>query len=96
MYNGIGLKTARGTGTNGYVQKNLSFIKPKNLNNNFNATGSTISAQDSDTLKVQPTKKPNDEVLLHNNRRKVENELLEYRDELEASKKYSAAILNLY
>ena len=27
MYNGIGLATARGSGTNGYVQKNLAFIK---------------------------------------------------------------------
>lgn len=25
MYNGIGLQTARGTGTSGYVQKNLSY-----------------------------------------------------------------------
>lgn len=25
MYNGIGLQTARGSGTSGYVQKNLSF-----------------------------------------------------------------------
>mgnify|MGYP006867842780 CR=1 FL=1 len=32
MYNGIGLQTARGSGTNGYVQRNLSFVhvgKPK-------------------------------------------------------------------
>jgi len=28
MYNGIGLTTARGSGTSGYVQKNLSHIKP--------------------------------------------------------------------
>lgn len=25
MYNGIGLQTARGSGTSGYVQKNLSY-----------------------------------------------------------------------
>ena len=29
MYNGIGISTARGTGTNGYVQKNLSFVPTK-------------------------------------------------------------------
>ena len=28
MYNGIGLTTPRGSGTSGYVQKNLSFVKP--------------------------------------------------------------------
>ena len=26
MYNGIGLKTARGSGTNGYIQRNLAHI----------------------------------------------------------------------
>ncbi len=84
MYNGIGLRTARGTGTNGYVQKNLSFIKPKNTNNNFKATGATLY---DDQVKVKAPKKPSNEVLLHNNRRKVENELLEYREDLESSKK---------
>lgn len=87
MYNGIGLRTARGTGTNGYVQKNLSFIKPKQQNSKFNSnTGSTLAAYD-EGAKAKPTKKPNEEVLLHNNRRKVENELLEYREELESSEK---------
>lgn len=80
MYNGIGLRTARGTGTNGYVQKNLSFIKPKQQNK----SGSTVY---SDEIKVKPPKKPREEVLLHNNRRKVENELLEYKEELELTKK---------
>ena len=26
-YNGIGLSTARGSGTNGYVQRNLSLVR---------------------------------------------------------------------
>ena len=26
MYNGIGLTTARGSGTSGYIQKNMSFL----------------------------------------------------------------------
>lgn len=82
MYNGIGLRTARGTGTNGYVQKNLSFIKPKNGNNKFKATGATVY---NDQDKAKPTKKPNEEIILHNNRRKVESELLEYREELESN-----------
>ena len=29
MYNGIGLTTQRGSGTNGYVQRNLSFVREK-------------------------------------------------------------------
>ena len=31
MYNGIGLKTARGSGTNGFVQRNLSYIRPSRV-----------------------------------------------------------------
>ena len=29
MYNGIGLRTVRGSGTNGYVQRNLSHVRPE-------------------------------------------------------------------
>ena len=29
MYGNVGLPTARGSGTNGYIQRNLSFIKKK-------------------------------------------------------------------
>jgi hypothetical protein len=28
MYNGVGLQTARGSGTSGYVQKNMSYVLP--------------------------------------------------------------------
>ena len=31
MYNGIGLKTARGSGTNGFVQRNMSYIRPSRM-----------------------------------------------------------------
>ena len=85
MYNGIGLRTARGTGTNGYVQKNLSFIKPKQQNK----SGTTAYSKELE-IKAKAPKKPSKEVLLHNNRRKVENELLEYREGLEASNKYES------
>ena len=30
-YNGVGLSTARGSGTNGFVQRNLSYLKAKPL-----------------------------------------------------------------
>ncbi|KAL4199725.1 hypothetical protein AMTRI_Chr03g52700 [Amborella trichopoda] len=29
MYNGMGLQTPRGSGTNGYIQRNTFFVKPK-------------------------------------------------------------------
>jgi hypothetical protein len=81
MYNGIGLRTTRGTGTNGYVQKNLSFIKPKQQNK------SSETYKYDEHVSAKPAKKPSEEVLLHNNRRKLENELLEYEEELEGLNK---------
>ena len=39
MYNGVGLQTARGSGTSGYITKNLSHLvpgqKPKNQQGNY-------------------------------------------------------------
>jgi serine/arginine repetitive matrix protein 2 len=73
MYNGIGLQTARGSGTNGYVQKNMSFVnhKPK------------VDYKSFDEMKPAVHKKPNKEILEHEAKRRVEVKLLEYRDKLE-------------
>ena len=35
MYNGIGLTTQRGSGTNGYVQRNLSFVREASKKINY-------------------------------------------------------------
>lgn len=35
MYNGIGLQTPRGSGTSGYVQRNLSFVKNQKTHEQF-------------------------------------------------------------
>ncbi|KAJ4869858.1 hypothetical protein Rs2_44467 [Raphanus sativus] len=35
MYNGIGLQTARGSWTNGYVQTNKFFVRPRNGGKSF-------------------------------------------------------------
>jgi serine/arginine repetitive matrix protein 2 len=75
MYNGIGLRTARGTGTNGYVQRNLSFLKPKT-----NKTDYSYKEQRPSTV----VRKPRDEIMLHKSRRGIEVECLEYREKLEA------------
>jgi serine/arginine repetitive matrix protein 2 len=73
MYNGIGLQTARGSGTNGYVQKNMSFVnhKPK------------VDYKSFDEMKPVVHKKPNRDILEHEAKRQVEVKLLEYRDKLE-------------
>lgn len=78
MYNGIGLGTARGSGTNGYVTRNLSFVKPKNA-----------SFKPYDYSKAATAKRsraPNDDVLLHKSKRQIEVECLELRERLESQK----------
>lgn len=78
MYNGIGLKTARGSGTNGYVTRNLSFAKPK---------FSTSKPHDYSNDNPAPrSRKPNADVLLHKSKRQIEVECLELRERLEVQK----------
>jgi serine/arginine repetitive matrix protein 2 len=74
-YNGVGLNTARGSGTNGYVQRNLSHIKAK-------------PAMRKDTVNYleapehQLSRPANKEILDHERKRLVEIKCLELEDEL--------------
>lgn len=74
MYNGIGLRTTRGSGTSGHVQKNLSLFIPKPSKNNTNDLTSNI--------KVSIQNDP--ELIRHENLRKLEVELLNYSEDLQA------------
>ena len=73
MYNGIGLQTARGSGTNGYVQRNLSTLRPRSL------AAEAERHQETRVRNVQP----DSSILDHERKRKVEVKCLELRDELE-------------
>ncbi|TPX56636.1 hypothetical protein PhCBS80983_g04382 [Powellomyces hirtus] len=73
MYNGIGLSTARGSGTNGYVQRNLSSLRPRER----------IQDQPFDD-KPPPIRKPNKDILDHQKKREVEVKCMELQDQLEA------------
>ncbi|KAF0686319.1 hypothetical protein As57867_021789, partial [Aphanomyces stellatus] len=79
MYNGIGLRTTRGSGTNGYVQKNLSYVKPAHIRERER------QAQLKYALIEEPHKKNpvNKQILLHEQKRQVEVKVMELRDELE-------------
>ena len=77
MYNGLGLRTARGSGTNGYVQRNLSFAKPKPQTN---------FSYDQPAPKTART--PNADILLHRSKRQIEVECLQHEEELLDSKEY--------
>ena len=71
MYNGIGVATARGTGTNGYVQRNLSHIRTDRKDNRQMGFESSL------------VKKPNKDILEHDRKRQVEVKCVELQAALE-------------
>ena len=79
MYNGIGLTTARGSGTNGQVTRNLAFV-----HNTKEDKVQYKPEEEIQKLDAIAQKKPNLEILDHERKRKLENKCLEYREELEA------------
>merc|ERR1712014_241541 len=74
MGNGIGLLTPKGSGTNGYVQRNLAHVKVTRID--FNELNKQFKAE---PIKV---KQANPELLLHEQKRKVEIDLIKLEDEL--------------
>ena len=72
MYNGVGLQTARGSGTSGFVQANIARVAP----------GQKAKLQDYGKilkqLKEAPQplpKPPNQELIMHEKKRKIEGQL---------------------
>lgn len=72
MYGNIGLATPRGSGTNGYVQRNLSHIRPRERD-----------VRDEDDLRPIKHRAPDAGILEHERRRKVEVKCLELELELQ-------------
>ena len=78
MYNGIGLQTARGSGTNGYVQTNKFFVRPRN--GGKPVSGGKGFADDQGTAGL--SKKPNKDILEHDRKRQIHLKLAVLEDEL--------------
>ncbi|KAF6223343.1 hypothetical protein HO133_000185 [Letharia lupina] len=74
MSSNVGLTTPRGSGTSGYVQRNLSHLKPRD---NF-----APYPKDYDLLKHRQ-RKPDKEILDHDRLREVEVKVYDLRDKLE-------------
>ena len=81
MYNGVGLQTARGSGTSGYVQKNMSYImpgqKPKQMD-----YGKILQQLKENPL--PPPRPPNKELIEHEQKRKIEAQIYKLEKELRA------------
>lgn len=69
MYNGTGLQTARGSGTNAHIQTNKFSTKHKPFNSN-----------QRDIACV--SKKPNKDILEHDRKRRIEVQLVELEEKL--------------
>lgn len=75
MYNGIGLQTARGSGTNGYIQTNKFFVRPKS--NKLEPKGF-----DSNQGTAGLSKKPNKDILEHDRKRQIQLKLVVLEEKL--------------
>jgi hypothetical protein len=71
----VGLTTPRGSGTSGYVQRNLSTLKPR-------ATGAGQPYPPTHDSAPRP-RKPDQSILAHDRARLIEVAVLELRDRLE-------------
>ena len=74
MSSNVGLTTPRGSGTSGYVQRNLSHQKPRD---NF-----APYPKDYDSLKHRQ-RKPDKDILNHDRLREIEVKVFDLRDKLE-------------
>ncbi|KAI9793340.1 MAG: RNA-splicing factor [Peltula sp. TS41687] len=78
MSSNVGLSTPRGSGTSGYVQRNLSALKPRNDHR------AAPYPQDFDSIKHQHrARKPDEGILEHDRQRSIEVKVFELRDRLE-------------
>ncbi|KAK5208481.1 hypothetical protein LTR41_005707 [Exophiala xenobiotica] len=76
MSSNVGLSTPRGSGTSGYVQRNLSLLKPRD-------TGVGVPYSLDSSARGPKTRKPDQEILNHDRLREIEVKVLELREKLE-------------
>ena len=78
MSDNVGLSTPRGSGTSGYVQRNLAHMRPRDR-----AAPYPPSGRDGDPELRHRQRQPDRGILEHDRKREVEVEVLELRDQLE-------------
>ncbi|KAF2717814.1 cwf21-domain-containing protein [Polychaeton citri CBS 116435] len=74
MSSNVGLSTPRGSGTSGYVQRNLSHVKPRD----------SVKPYSKDVEQIRHRQRqPDKDILEHDRKREVEVKVFELRDRLE-------------
>lgn len=74
MSDNVGLSTPRGSGTSGYVQRNLAQVRPRDH--------SAPYPKDLDSLRHKQ-RQPDKGILEHDRRRQIEVKVFDLRDQLE-------------
>ncbi|KAF4595671.1 Pre-mRNA-splicing factor CWC21 [Ophiocordyceps camponoti-floridani] len=74
MSDNVGLSTPRGSGTSGYVQRNLAHVRPRDHGAPY--------PKDLDSLRYKQ-RQPDKGILEHDRKRKIEVKVFELRDQLE-------------
>ena len=77
MQNGIGLATARGSGTNGFVQKNVSSVKRTKESVSYR------TEEDAARIEKQLNRHPNAEIVSHDRKRQLELKCMEMQELME-------------
>ncbi|XP_045831918.1 pre-mRNA-splicing factor cwc-21-like [Trifolium pratense] len=77
MYNGIGLQTPRGSGTNGYIQSNKFFVKPRT-----SKVAENMKGFEGDQATAGVSRKANKEILEHDRKRQIQLKLVILEDKL--------------
>ena len=83
MYGGVGLPSAKGTGTNGYVERALGYL-PKDYKPG--SYGEIIRQMKSNPAPIK--RKINDEIILHEEKHKIEVELYDLKEKYLKENKY--------
>ena len=89
MYNGIGLQTARGSGTSGHVQTNRFNARRRNQRHDGGGGRDWRGEREGGSGGPGVRRKPNEEILEHERKRKIELEVFKLRDDLEEEGKLS-------
>jgi serine/arginine repetitive matrix protein 2 len=77
MYNGIGLQTPRGSGTNGYIQSNKFFVKPRT-----SKVAENMKGFEGDQGTAGVSRKANKDILEHDRKRQIQLKLVILEDKL--------------
>ncbi|KAI2503843.1 cwf21 domain [Fragilaria crotonensis] len=93
-YNGIGLSSVRGSATSGHVQANRGHVNANRLRRQQERNSQSNSRPTFNPVSSAARQQGHAEIQKHEERRRIENELLELQEEMEDAGKLSPEEIN--